>query len=137
MNPQINGEPALRLPQPVPDQAAWQQVNGVQQERAPSAEVGPMSPQTQPISMPVASLSPAAAQHLQQVQTPISAQPTDVQPAADDTSKADDERLWVDRAKRIVEQTRADPYLESQEIGKFKLEYLKDRHAKNIKVAEG
>ncbi|HSW99243.1 MAG TPA: hypothetical protein VLF71_05390 [Candidatus Saccharimonadales bacterium] len=55
--------------------------------------------------------------------------------SADDDSDALDEE-WVNKAKAIVEKTKADPYVESKELGKVKAEYLRIRYNKQIKVAE-
>ena len=55
--------------------------------------------------------------------------------SADDDSDALDEE-WVNKAKAIVEQTKADPYVESKELGKVKADYLRIRYNKQIKVAE-
>ena len=52
----------------------------------------------------------------------------------DDTDKIDEE--WVRKAKAIVEQTKSDPYLESNEISKAKADYLRLRFNKHIKIAE-
>lgn len=139
MDPQFNKEPALRLPQPIPEHAAWQPVPSGAQEQAPNFELA-----TQPTQgVPMTTSLQGAAQQFQPLQqmTPMGSAPAAPQASATTpqaaTTDLNDERVWVERAKRIVEQTHTDPYLESQEIGKFKAEYLKDVHAKNIKVAEG
>ncbi len=41
---------------------------------------------------------------------------------------------WILRAKRIVNQTRDDPYKQSQEFNKLKAEYVKQRYNMTIKV---
>ncbi len=43
---------------------------------------------------------------------------------------------WVDKAKAIVDRTRNDPFLETQELSKIKAEYLSTRYNKHIKVSE-
>lgn len=53
---------------------------------------------------------------------------------ADDTDLI--EKEWVDKAKEIVEQTAHDPYLQNQEINKVKVEYLKKRYNKDIKLSD-
>jgi Txe/YoeB family toxin of Txe-Axe toxin-antitoxin module len=50
---------------------------------------------------------------------------------------ADDEVIekeWVDRAKKIVEQTKSDPYKQEQEVSKLQADYLKKRYGKEVKV---
>jgi hypothetical protein len=46
------------------------------------------------------------------------------------------EKEWVDKAKRIVEQNRNDPYKQSEELTVFKADYLKKRYGKTIKVSQ-
>lgn len=138
MDPQFNREPALRLPQPMSEQAAWPSGGALpgHTERAPVQEMTPQPSQSAPMT------SVPAMPALQQTSLPASSMPTasplpTQQVATATADDVNDERVWVERAKRIIEQTHADPFLESQEIGKFKAEYLKDVHAKNIKIAEG
>jgi hypothetical protein len=54
---------------------------------------------------------------------------------ADDDEGALDEE-WVQKAKAIVDQTKADPYQQSREISKVKANYLKTHYNKDIKVAD-
>ncbi|HUS25728.1 MAG TPA: hypothetical protein VMY99_00040 [Nevskiaceae bacterium] len=54
---------------------------------------------------------------------------------ADDNDDAIDEE-WVNKAKHIVELTRTDPYVQSNEISKVKAEFLKTRFNKTVKVVE-
>lgn len=42
------------------------------------------------------------------------------------------EKEWVEKAKAIVEKTRRDPFLQSQELNRFKSEYLQKRYGKNV-----
>lgn len=138
MDPQFNKEPALRLPQPMPDHAAWQAPLGGAHEQAPGFELGSQPSQGAPMLTPAMPLA-QQPQSLQQA-VPMASGTNSSQASAGTQAAADefnDDRVWIERAKRIVEQTHTDPYLESQEIGKFKAEYLKDVHARNIKVAEG
>lgn len=44
------------------------------------------------------------------------------------------EKEWVDKAKRIVEQTRSDPHRQSEELTLVKADYMKKRYNKTIKV---
>lgn len=46
------------------------------------------------------------------------------------------EKEWVDRAKRVVEQTRTDPYTQSEEINHIKTEYQHKRFNRQIKADE-
>ena len=135
MDPHVDTTPGLGLPQPSPEQGAV--AYGTQ--RAPEtasvvAESAPL-PQAAPPLPPMAQ-APAAALPPATATMP---QATMVQAAgstsADDDSDALDEE-WVNKAKAIVEQTKADPYVESKELGKVKADYLRIRYNKQIKVAE-
>ena len=54
------------------------------------------------------------------------------------TAIADDadviEKEWVDKAKRIVAETKGDPHKKSQELTGLKREYIETRFGKVIKV---
>lgn len=54
--------------------------------------------------------------------------------ADDDNDSLDEE--WIQKAKVIVDQTKADPYQQSKEISKVKANYLKTHYNKDIKVAD-
>lgn len=56
---------------------------------------------------------------------------------ADDTplvANDDDliEKEWVDKAKKIVVQTKDDPYKREQEVGKLQADYLRKRYGKEL-----
>ncbi len=46
------------------------------------------------------------------------------------------EKEWVNKAKKIVEQTRDDPYKQSEDLTVFKSDYLKQRYGKTIKLSQ-
>lgn len=58
--------------------------------------------------------------------------PTTVSPLSDDSDKV--EKEWVDKARRIVAQTRGDPYRQSEELTAVKADYMRQRYNKIIKV---
>ena len=51
---------------------------------------------------------------------------------ADDSDKI--EKEWVDKARKIVEQTKHDPHRQSEELTVMKADYMKQRYNKIIKV---
>lgn len=53
---------------------------------------------------------------------------------ADDTDLI--EKEWVEKAKDIVAQTNQDPYLQNKELNKIKVEYIKKRYNKDVKIGE-
>jgi Txe/YoeB family toxin of Txe-Axe toxin-antitoxin module len=63
-------------------------------------------------------------------------QPTSV---ADDTAAAMTaadqdliEKEWVDKAKKIINETRDDPYRREQEVSKLQIEYIRKRYGREI-----
>lgn len=42
------------------------------------------------------------------------------------------EKEWVDRAKKIITDTKDDPYLREQEMGKLQRDYLQKRYGKEL-----
>ncbi|HEX7484340.1 MAG TPA: hypothetical protein VF281_04275 [Candidatus Saccharimonadales bacterium] len=62
-------------------------------------------------------------------------------PPVDDTPIAandDDliEKEWVDKAKKIIMQTKDDPYRREQEVGKLQADYLRKRYGKELGASE-
>lgn len=47
------------------------------------------------------------------------------------------EKEWVDKAKKIIEDTRDDPYRREQEIGGLQREYIRKRYGREIGEAGG
>jgi hypothetical protein len=46
------------------------------------------------------------------------------------------EKEWVDKAKKIVEDTRDDPYRREKSVNKLQIDYLKKRYGRELGVAE-
>ncbi len=42
------------------------------------------------------------------------------------------EREWVDKAKKIIEETKDDPFKREQEVGRLQREYIKKRYGREI-----
>lgn len=42
------------------------------------------------------------------------------------------EKEWVDRAKRIIEQTKDDPFRREQEVNKLQADYLRKRYGREL-----
>lgn len=102
--------------------------------------------------------SPEREQNMQQVDrapaapppppmvVPAIPQPVPVQPIqqqmADDANPAvaadDDliEKEWVDKAKKIIAETKDDPYLREREVTRLQADYLKKRYGKELGVAD-
>lgn len=69
--------------------------------------------------------------------------PVPVTPATSDDSvgptiAADDdliEKEWVDKAKKIIAETRDDPYRREQEVSRLQADYLRKRYGKDLGVS--
>ena len=46
------------------------------------------------------------------------------------------EKEWVDKAKKIVTETKDDPYRREAEVGKLQVEYLRKRYGKELGASE-
>ena len=46
------------------------------------------------------------------------------------------EKEWVEKAKTIVEQTKADPHQQSTALSNFKHDYMKKRYGKEIRLPD-
>lgn len=42
------------------------------------------------------------------------------------------EKEWVDKAKKIIVQTKDDPYAREQQVGKLQADYLRKRYGKEL-----
>lgn len=98
-------------------------------ERAEAQPQGPTDPSS--IVVPAVSGQPLL---------PTPADPvTTTQPVTDTPLMAGDDDLiekeWVDKAKRIVYETRSDPYAQEKEVSKLQADYIKKRYGKDIKLA--
>lgn len=105
-------------------------LNAPHPEHANTAEASSSSPQGAP---PVPTLPTLPVPHQDPPQN------TAVQDPASDTPMlaADDEvieKAWVDKAKKIVAQTKNDPYAQEKEVSRLQADYLKKRYGKEIKL---
>jgi hypothetical protein len=137
MDPHTEKAPGLALPKPAQEQGgfnAMPMTPGVQPEASlPSVEAGVL-PSAPVMAMP--QVQPAAAQQPVPVAPPaLPPAPMAATQVTDDNTDALDEE-WINKAKAIVEQTKHDPHLESQELSRVKADYLRIRYNKQIKVAE-
>ena len=61
-------------------------------------------------------------------------------PIIDDALLAEDgdliEKAWVQKAKAIVERTKANPYEQNREISRVKKEYIQKRYQKDVKLSD-
>ncbi len=159
MSPQ-NSTPGLSLPQPtletqsvvpaMPTDVQPQQAPVQQQVQhilaTPPVQPTQMAPPVAP-PMPVhnapqqpvplqATSTPGIPQPLQQLNAIVQGEQPTATPAPVQDDLDDDalDEEWVNKAKSIVEQNQADPFMESRALEKVKAEYLQRRYGKQIKV---
>lgn len=105
-------------------------------EQAPAgSERAGTPPSAQPaISVPIPATVPQQA--MPSAPAPIQqSSPTPATPQiADDSDLI--EKEWVHKAKQIVERTRDDPYKQSEELTGVKVDYMKKRYNKTIKLSQ-
>jgi hypothetical protein len=46
------------------------------------------------------------------------------------------EKEWVEKAKRIISETKEDPYRREMEVGQLQADYLRKRYGKEIGVSQ-
>ncbi len=46
------------------------------------------------------------------------------------------EKEWVDKAKKIITETRDDPHRREREVGKLQVDYLKKRYGKDLGASD-
>lgn len=103
-------------------------------ERQETHETQPAGPpEPAPQQQPTA--PPPLPQLSQAGQDDTKAQPVDDNPvvAADEDLI---EKEWVEKAKKVIAETKHDPYLQEQAVSKLQADYLQKRYNKTIKVPE-
>ena len=115
--------PAVNRPERAPQQP----------ERQETREHQPGGPSNDPaaLAQPTPALPPLPA---------IAPAKPETAPVADATNPttADDvdliEKEWVEKAKKVVAETKHDPYLQGQEVSKLQADYLKKRYGKTVNL---
>lgn len=114
--------PGAMQPEQAPQQPEKQETRE-QHIGGPSGDPAPVV--TAPVLPPLPTMTP----------TPASTQPVvnDNNPivAADEDLI---EKEWVERAKKVVAETRHDPYLQGQQVSQLQADYLKKRYGKTVNV---
>jgi hypothetical protein len=110
-----------------------EQQSGASLERSPGGGEVPGAPQ--PAIQQVVIPRPAVPQPVPQA-TPVADDNTP--PADDNPVTANDvdviEKEWVDRAKLIVAQTKADPHEQEKRVSELQADYLKKRYGKEVQL---
>lgn len=138
MNPQNNEASGINLPPPIMEQAPAGVSEVGQQSVEQGIPAGPeraagvatpstAMPASVPMPMPIVPMPMPVAQP-----GPAPVQTTAAVPAIADDDLI--EKEWVNKAKQIVERTRDDPYKQSEELTHVKVDYMKKRYNKTIKL---
>lgn len=136
MNPELPTPNIRPESQPVPDHGEFhtpgvERVGEASHENEQSVQKGEM-PQAPPQLMP---MPPTPAP----VPVPVPVTPVDDSPATGPTLAADDdliEKEWVDKAKKIILETKDDPYKREREVSKLQADYLRKRYGKELGVSD-
>jgi hypothetical protein len=84
----------------------------------------PITPLPQFPNLPTPQAAPASVQVQSKDSNPLVASDEDLI-----------EKEWVDKAKKIVAQTKDDPYSQEKEVSRLQADYLKKRYGKEIKLS--
>jgi hypothetical protein len=133
MNPGGGENPVnFELPQPVPKEAVTD--NGLE-------ELPVRSPENKPEIQPIALSSDAASSMALPSQTIATTLTDDASTTSDNSqvagyAKDSDriEKVWIDKARTIINKTKDDPYEQKQQISRVKADYIKSRFSKTIKT---
>lgn len=120
-----NHDQAMSLPQPVSQESGPQQY---EKQKTQALETGSPAINSQPPTS--ASQSQVSLPQGSTVSGGSSANPQ----IADDVDLI--EKEWVERAKRIVEQTKSDPHKQSEELHATKDDYQMKRFNRNSNLGE-
>lgn len=133
-SPEMGGYRPVEAPKPL-EQGQAAHMPEFQQNKGEQHEVGPQAPVAGPVTgAPVVHKPQLPAPAASPAEPPVQAQPlTDDNPL---TANDDDliEKEWVAKAKKIVQDTKADPYKQESEVSKLQADYLKKRYGKDIKL---
>ena len=142
MNPSSRETSGISLPPPVAEQAPGQADGGSSQAAPEQQAATPETAQNPGAGQPSMSpVLPAVQQTAQPSPQPAAGQSDSNQSAnstsstasvSDDSDKV--EKEWVDKARKIVEQTKHDPHRQSEELTVMKADYMKQRYNKIVKV---
>jgi len=88
----------------------------------------------------VASNAAAVASTLPAVMpTPVVTDDTATQASPTATNANDDdviEKEWVNKSKKIVKETKGDPYRKEHEVSKLQADYMHKRYGKQVKIPD-
>ena len=136
-------EPQLPSPSHQPETGPVQSHEQLAPQRAPERAPLPSggerteAHEQQPAGGPgdPALVSQPAAPPLPQLSQPV---PQAQQPQDDNPPTAADvdliEREWVEKAKKVIAETKHDPHLQEQAVSRLQADYLQKRYGKTVKL---
>lgn len=119
--PMAENASATYAPQPQSAQPAMTQPSASYPVNQPL----PVSPLQQPAAQPAASQA-----------TPQPSVVTGMQPDEGDTEVQADDMVWINRAKRVIADTKGDPRRQTQLIQHLRTQYLKQRYNRQVGAGE-
>ncbi len=136
------------MPGPSPESGGYQsrEVPPVTAEQAPrqSFEVMPSAgerAETHEQAMPAQPAPPVPAATTIALPAPVQTTSNQVSSASighsTPVTASDDgliEREWVDKAKKIVQLNKSDPYTQEHEVSKLQADYIKKRYGKDVRL---
>ncbi len=137
--------PELPTPQYSPEQGPPQQEHSAEfgQNLQNPEYVGERTPEREQNMRSVDSLSMPPPPPMTPVPMPYVVPAPSVQqvgPSDDNPVLANDDDLiekeWVDKAKKIIAETKDDPYRREQEVNRLQVDYLKKRYGKDLGAAD-
>lgn len=134
-------EPQMPAPRPNPEQSPSQYGQSAENRPYSLSEIGRERYAETREQLPDPNAIAAIASSIS-LPTPVMATPV---PVSDDNNTTasdgsplvandDDliEKEWVDKAKRIISDTRDDPYRREEEISRLQVDYLRKRYGKEL-----
>lgn len=116
--------PNIPTPEQVPAQPERQETREQYQD-GPSGDPGAVV-QATPVAPPLPTISPQPAQ--EPASTPVNTNPAY---AADEDLI---EKEWVEKARKVIAETKHDPHLQEAEVSKLQADYLQKRYGKTVKL---
>lgn len=132
-SPEMGGYQRQEAPKVTPERQPMQPsvealpVRGETMEHQPQA-AGQPEPVFIP-ALPAQPILPKPTQGVAPLADPAAANP--VMAGDDDLI----EKVWVDKAKKIIQETKGDPYAQEREVSRLQADYIKKRYGKDIKIA--
>lgn len=117
--PNIDRIETIRTPESGIESGA-ERIEQIAEARAITNDVGITTPPT-PIQSVIQNNSGSVANNTTISDTPLLAGDEDLI-----------EKEWVDRAKKIISDTKEDPYLREEEVGKLQVDYMQKRYGRSL-----